>query len=402
PAPVSSPAPAKVPPAASVPAPSGPATTAAPGAAKPAPPPPVVTVSRPAIDEVVEWDEYTARFDAVEMVEVRPRVSGYLTEVAFKDGQLVKKGDLLFVIDPRPFERALEATKAELELAKTRAENAGRDVERGRPLVERKIMSEKVFDDRANAHREAEAQVKVATARMKIAELDLSFTRITAPVAGRIGRALLSPGAYIAGGGAQNTPVLTTIVSQDPIHLYFDVSENNYLKYKRLGQKGAKAGASEVGSAVLVAMPDERDFRHKGLLDFIDNRLDTGTGTLRARAVLENGAALFSPGMFARVRVAGSPRYSAMLLPDSAISSDQASKFVLVVADDGTVSRKPVQLGPIYNGLRIIKVGIGNEDWIVVNGLQRARPGSKVTPKREPIKVSEAPAPAAPAPAKQP
>jgi RND family efflux transporter MFP subunit len=348
-------------------------------------------VSRPHVDEVIEWDEYTARFDAVEMVEVRPRVSGYLNEVAFKDGQSVKKGDLLFVIDPRPFERALEAAKAELELAKTRAENAGRDVERGRPLVERKIMSEKVFDDRANAHREAEAQVKVAAARVKIAELDLSFTRIIAPVSGRISRTLMSTGAYIAGGGAQNTPVLTTIVSQDPIHLYFDVSENNYIKYKRLGQKGAKAGASEIGAIVLVALPDERDFKHKGLLDFIDNRLDTGTGTLRARAVLENASGFFSPGMFARVRVPGSPAYSAMLLPDSAISSDQASKFVLVVGEDGTVTRKPVQLGPLYNGLRIVRTGITGDDWIVTNGLQRARPGNKVTPKREPIKVSEAP-----------
>jgi multidrug efflux system membrane fusion protein len=358
---------------------------------KGAPPAPVVTVSKPLQREIIEWDEYTGRFDAVETVDVRARVSGYLIEVHFKDGQAIKQGDQLYVIDRRPFERTLEQAQAELVQARTKVENANLDVERGKPLLERRIMSEKVFDDRANLMREAQAAVKVAEAKVRTAELDLSFTRMTSPLTGRIGRSQVSVGNWVSAGGSANTTLLTTIVSQDPIHIYFDVSENNYIKYKRLTERGVKSGAADLGAAVEIALPDERGFPHKARVDFLDNRLDQGTGTLRARAVIANRAGLFSPGLFARVRVTGTAPYLAVLLPDEAIGTDQTNKYVFAVGEDGTVSRRSITLGPLYQGLRVAREGLTGEEWVITRGLQRARPGQKVTPKRETLTVSEAP-----------
>lgn len=354
------------------------------------PPPPAVTVSKPLTDELVEWDEYTARFDPVESVEIRARVSGYLVEVAFKDGQIVKKGDLLYVIDARPFERALDQARAELAQANTKVENANLDVERGKPLMERKVLSEKAFDDRANVLRDAQASVKVAEAKVALAELDLSFTRIASPIDGRISRSQVTPGNWVSAGAATNATLLTSIVSQNPIYVYFDLTENNYLKYKRLADRGVGGGAGGKGSAVEIAMPDETGFPHKGELDFVDNRLDPGTATVRARAVVANDKQLFSPGMFARVRIAGSARYRGLMVPDSAIGTDQASKFVLVVGPDNTVARRVVRLGPLHAGLRIVREGVGPDDLVVTKGLQRARPGQKVTPTNEPIRLTQA------------
>ena len=361
---------------------------------KAAVPLPVVTTSRPVVSDVIEWDEYTGRFEAVASVEIRARVSGYVDQIAFTDGQSVKKGDLLFVIDPRPFERVLATSNAELEQARMKVQNTTMDVDRGRPLVERKIMSEKVFEDRASLQREAEAATKVAEAKVATAELELSFTRITAPIDGRLSRANISLGAWISAGGAANSTVLTQIVTQDPIQIYFDISENNYIKYKRLAERGALAGNDGTGAEVEVALPDEANrFEHRGRLDFIDNRLDPGTATMRARAVVPNGKQLFSPGMFARIRLAGTPKQPTVLLPDAAIGTDQASKFVLVVAEDGTVSRRTVELGPLYQGMRVVREGVANQDWVVTSGLQRARPGQKVAPNREMLRLSAVRAP---------
>jgi len=351
---------------------------------------PVVSVSQPVQREIVEWDEYTGRFDATQTVEIRARVSGYLNEVRFKDGQEVKQGDLLFVIDPRPFERALEQAGAELFAATTKVENANLDVTRGQPLIERKIISDKSFDDRMSLLRDAQASVKVAEAKVKSAELDLSFSTVTAPISGRIGRTLVTAGNWVSAGSVSGATLLTAIVTQDPIYIYFDVNENNYIKYKRLAERGLAAGAADVGAPVEVALPDERGFPHKGQLDFLDNRLDQGTGTLRARAVLANKAGLFSPGLFGRVRVTGTPSYAGLLLPDEAIGTDQTNKFVLVVDGDGTVERRNVKLGPLSDGLRVVRQGLAPGDWVVTRGLQRARPGGKVAPKRVVIEVSEA------------
>jgi multidrug efflux system membrane fusion protein len=357
---------------------------------KAAAPLPVVTTSRPVVSDVIEWDEYTGRFEAVASVEIRARVSGYVDQIAFTDGQSVKKGDLLFVIDPRPFERVLATANAELEQARMKVQNTTMDVDRGRPLVERKIMSEKVFEDRASLQREAESAVKVTEAKVAAAELELSFTRITAPIDGRLSRANISLGSWISAGGTANATVLTQIVTQDPIQIYFDISENNYIKYKRLAERGALAGTDGTGAEVEVTLPDEaKRFEHRGRLDFVDNRLDPGTATMRARAVVPNAKQLFSPGMFARVRLAGTPKQSTVLLPDAAIGTDQANKFVLVVAEDGTVSRRNVELGPLYQGLRVVREGVGGEDWVVTSGLQRARIGQKVAPNREMLRLSQ-------------
>jgi RND family efflux transporter MFP subunit len=353
-------------------------------------PPPTVSVSQPVQREIVEWDEYTGRFDATQTVEMRARVSGYLNEVRFKDGQEVRQGDLLFVVDPRPFERALEQSRAELFAANTKVENANLDVARGQQLIDRKIISDKTFDDRMSLLRDAQAAVKVAEAKVKSAELDLSFSTVVAPISGRIGRTMVTAGNWVSAGSVSGATLLTTIVSQDPIYIYFDVNENNYIKYKRLAERGVTAGAADVGAPVEVALPDERGFPHKGHLDFLDNRLDQGTGTLRARAVLANKAGLFSPGLFGRVRVTGTPSYTALLLPDEAIGTDQTNKYVLVVGGDGMVERRNVRLGPLVDGLRVVRDGLAGEDWVVTRGLQRARPGGKVEPKRVAIEVSEA------------
>ena len=366
------------------------------GSAKPnsptPPPPPELTVSQPIARDVIEWDEYLGRFEAVEEVRVQARVSGYLTEVNFTDGQQVKEGDLLFKIDSRPFERALEQAKAQLDQAQVGVSNAALDVDRGRPLLKREIISRKTFDDRENLVREGEASVKVAEARVNTAELDLSFTQITAPISGRIGRALVTPGNFVSGGGTDSgSTILTTIVTQNPIHIFFDVSENNALKYQRLAGRGGKKGNADLlGAAVGVSLPDENDFPHHGKLDFLDNRLDVGTGTLRARAIVPNQDGLLSPGMFARVRLQGSPEYEAILLPDEAIGTDQTSRYVWVVGPDDVPVRRKVELGPLIDGLRVVREGIEPTDWVVTKGQQRIRPDMKIVPKKTPLQVSRA------------
>lgn len=353
-------------------------------------PPPAVTVSQPATRDVIEWDDYTGRFEPVESVEVRARVAGYLEQVHFRDGQIVAKGDLLYTIDRRPFEAAVSQARAELAQARTKVENATKDVDRGRPLVASKVMSDKVFDDRENIKREAEAAMKVAEARVRTAELDLAFTRILAPISGRMSRSLLTAGNYVSGGGAATPTLLTTIVSQNPVHVYFDVSEANAIKYRRLALDGATSVAGEKGTSVEIGLPDERGFPHRGTIDFSDNRLDAGTGTLRMRAIVDNTSGLFAAGLFGRVRVAGSRPYAAVLVPDEALGTDQAIRFALVVAEDGTVQRRVVTLGPIVSGLRVVRTGITRDDWVVVKGLQRARPGQKVAPTRAPLTMTDA------------
>lgn len=355
------------------------------------PPAPELTVSQPIARDVIEWDEYLGRFDAVEEVKMQARVSGYLTNVNFTDGQNVNAGDLLFTIDPRPFERALEQAKAQLDQTKVQVSNAALDVDRGRPLLKREIISRKTFDDRENLVREAEATVKVAEARVNTAELELSFTRVLAPISGRIGRALVTPGNFVSGGGTDSgSTILTTIVTQDPMYIYFDVSENNALKYQRLAGTSSNGGSGLIGAAVGVGLPDEEGFPHDGKLDFLDNRLDVGTGTLRARAVVPNATGLLSPGMFARVRLQGSPEYEAVLLPDEAIGTDQTSRYVWVVGPDDIPVRKTVKLGPIIDGLRVVRKGVEPDDWVVTKGQQRIRPHMKIVPKKTPLQVSQA------------
>ncbi len=361
------------------------------GAAPQQGPPPEVTISRPLARAIVEWDEYVGRFEPIEAVEIRARVNGYLTEIGFKDGQQIKKGELLFVIDPRPYERALAQAQAEWEQARVKVANAALDVERGRPLAKTNVISQKTMDDRENLQRDAEAAQRVSEAKVRTAELDLSYTRVAAPITGRVSRTLVTAGNYVVGGGGSGSTLLTTIVSQDPIYAYIDISENNALKYRRLMDKAAKdGGAALLGARVGIGLPDESGFPHAGQIDFVDNRLDAGTGTLRARAVIDNKAGLFQAGMFARLRLAGSGEYTALMLPDEAIGTDQTTRYVLLVGEDGTAQRRPVKLGPLHEGMRVVREGVGAEDWVVVRGQARIRPGSKVSPKREQLKVSDA------------
>jgi RND family efflux transporter MFP subunit len=347
----------------------------------PAPPPPAVTIANPLEKEVVEWDEYTGRFDAVDIVEVRARISGFLDEVKFKDGAIVKKDDLLFVIDPRPFQRVLDRDRATLQGAKVGLEFAQKDLERARPLLVNATISQQVFDQRTQAVRTAEANVLSAEASVRSAELDVEFTQIHAPITGRIGRKLVSEGNYLTGGSGSGT-LLTTIVSTDPIYFYFDVSEADFLKYKRLVELGLLPSARDHENPVELGLQNDEGFPYKGKINFVDNRIDQNTGSLRGRAVFDNPHGLFQPGLFARVRVIGSGQYKAVLLPDVAIATDQSNRFVFVVADDGTVSTKPVVLGPIIDGLRVIRSGVSAADWVIVNGVQRARTGIKVKPEK--------------------
>lgn len=345
---------------------------------------PPVTVAQPLERKITEWDEFTGRFEAVDVVEIRARVSGYLTEIHFTDGQFVKSGDLLFVIDPRPFERTVDRLRAELASARARLEFTQKDLERARPLVKNENISEQVFQQRQRDLGEAEATVKASEASLASAELDVEFTRVMAPISGQISRKLVSVGNYVTGASTTSS-LLTTIVSQSPIHFYFDVSEADYLKYVRMAATGGRPNYQSNPSPVMLALQDEKTYTHRGQLDFIDNRIDQSTGSLRGRAVLENPNGLFTPGLFGRIRIAGSPEYSALMLPDEAILSDQTNRYVFAVGDDGSLTYKPVVLGPMVDGLRVVRSGLAQSDWVITNGTQRVRPGGKVTPQRSKI-----------------
>jgi RND family efflux transporter MFP subunit len=347
-----------------------------------APPPPVVTVSTPLQRTITDHDEYVGRFIAVDSVEVRARVSGYLEKVHFRDGQMVKQGDLLFTIDRRPFEIALAQARANLEQARANLAFAEADLRRAQQLVRDRTISEQVFDQRVQAKRVAEASVHANEAAVRQAELDLEFTELRAPVTGRIGDRRVSPGNLVTGGTAGTTTLLATIVSLDPIRFEFTFDEASYLRYTRLAQDGKQDVASRGASVpVRLKLIDESEFSHHGRMDFVDNVIDRSTGTIRGRAVFANADGLFTPGMFARVQIPASPPYTALLLPDAAIGTEQVRKYVLVVGPDNVVSQKYVTLGPLVDEMRVIKSGLSATDRVIVNGLMRARPGAKVTPE---------------------
>lgn len=342
--------------------------------------PPTVTVAKPKVKKITEWDEYTGRFEAVAKVEVRARVSGYLTQKHFNDGDIVNPGALLYSIDDRPFRRSLEEAQSELESARTRLKFAERDRERAESLAGRGNISQQVLDQRLREEQEAAAAVKAAEARVRRLQLDVEFTEIRSPVRGRVSDNLVSVGNYIS-GGSPNATLLTTIVTLDPIHFVFDVSETAYLKYLRLDRSGERPSSRVAANPVYLSLRDETGFPHKGEMDFVDNRFSEGTGTMRGRAVFGNKEQIFVPGLFGRIRLIGSAPYDAVLLPPSAVATDQASKFVYVVGDDGTVERKAVVLGPVIGGLQVVRKGLSADEKVVVKGLQRVRPGSKVTPQ---------------------
>jgi RND family efflux transporter MFP subunit len=360
----------------------------------PATPPPKVKVVQPVAREITEWDEYTARLDAVDSVEVRPRVSGYLQSIHFQDGAIVRKGDLLFSIDPRPYEAALRRAAADFELAKARLALARKNFARAADLLASHAISQEESDIRESNLRQAEASVEEAQAAVDAARLDVEFTHVSAPVGGRVGRKLVTEGNLINGGvGAQST-LLTTIVSLDPIYAYFEADEGSLLKYNRLARLGQRPSSRDYKNPVHVALADEEGFPHEGVMDFVDNQVDRGTGTIVGRALLPNPDLSLIPGLFARLRLPGSGEYRAILLPDQAIGSDQSQKFVFVIDGESKAQYRTVRIGPLVDGLRVVREGVTPEDWVVVSGLQRARPGLKLDAQRETVPSPPAAEPA--------
>jgi RND family efflux transporter MFP subunit len=358
-------------------------------AAPPPPPPPKVTVNQPILRDVVESDEYTGRLEAVESVEIRARVSGYLQSIHFTDGEVVKKGALLLVIDPRPYQAELNRAKAQLEQAIARFERTQKDFARAQQLVKSRAMSQEEVDTRSADQREAQEAVQAARAAVEAARLNVEFTQVKAPISGRISRHLVTEGNLINGGTAEST-LLTRIVSLDPLYGYFDVDERAFLKYTRLWRNGTRPGSRGVNIPVDLGLADETGFPHRGHLDFIDNRLDPNTGTMTGRAVIPNPDLTLTPGLFARIRLPGSSRYEALLLPDEAIGSDQTQRFAFVVNDQHTVEYRQVALGPMIDGLRVVRDGIKPEEWVIVNGVQRVRTGATVDPQQQAIPQNQA------------
>ncbi len=355
---------------------------AAPRAPAAALPPPPVTVSRPMQRTLAGWTSFSGQFSAVESVEIRAQVSGYLTEIHFTDGQIVHKGDLLFVIDPRPYQIALEQATAQMLTATAGLDLANKQIGRTAALRQTGFASSELLDQRVQLQRAAEATLQQAHAAMRSAQLNLEFSRITAPLTGRISMHRSSIGNLITGGQGGATTLLTTIVSLDPIHLDFDMSEGDYLAYQRFlqAQRGTGRDAA-VDRTVQASLSDETGWPRRGTLDFIDNQMDRSSGTIHARATLPNPDLFIAAGQFARLRLPTSAPKPTLLLPDEALVTDQSRKLVMTVAPDGTVVPKPVEAGPLSDGLRVIRAGLSGSDRVIINGLMRARPGTKVTPQ---------------------
>jgi RND family efflux transporter MFP subunit len=342
--------------------------------------PPPVTVAQPVKRTVTDWDEFTGRFEAIEEVQVRARVGGFVNSVEFKDGAIVHAGDLLYIIDPRPFEAVALQAQGQLDDARAKAELAKRELDRGLTLVQTSAVSEQVVDQRRQALQAAHAAETQAEGALKAAHLNVEFAHVLAPITGRVSRHLVTPGNLVQGADSGAT-LLTSIVSLDPIYIYFDVDEATYLKNNKLWFEGKRPSSRDTPNPVRVALTGETKPSHEGHMDFIDNRLDVSTGTLRSRAVIPNHDLSILPGQFGRVRLIGSSPYEALLLPDTAIATDQSRKIVFVVKDDDTVEARAVELGPLNQGLRVIRTGLKPGDRVIIDGIQRARVGAKVTPK---------------------
>ncbi|MBC8087162.1 MAG: efflux RND transporter periplasmic adaptor subunit [Phycisphaerae bacterium] len=364
-------------------------------AAPPPPAPPAVTVAEAIERTTDDFQEFTGRLEAVDVVEVRPRVAGLLQRVAFREGTEVRVGAVLFTIDPRPYQAELNRAKAELERVKSRALLAHSEVERSRNLVEKQAISREEFDVRVNAEREVAASISAAEAAVETAALNLEWTEVRAPITGRIGRANVTEGNLVQAGAPAAT-LLTTIVSLDSIFVYFDADERAFLKYGDQSRSDSRQNLRNGKFVVQMALADDNGFTHAGRVDFVDNQLDANTGTIRARAVFSNASRSFAPGMFARVRLLSGAEHKVVLIRDDAVGTDQDRKFVFVLTDKNTIEYRVVQLGRITDGLRSVTSGVATGEKIVVNGLQRVQPGASVTPTLEPmIKDSTAAATAA-------
>ena len=339
-------------------------------------PPPSVVVATPLSEKIVDWDDYVGHFEAVDAVDIRPRVSGYLSATPFKDGDFVKKGAVLFEIDPRPYQAAVDAAKAQLTRAKAVAANAQAEKSRAEALFAAKAISEQDEISRLATAQTATADTSAAEAALATAELNLSFTKVRAPISGRISARRVSPGNLVS---ADQT-VLTTLVSLNPIRFVFNGAEDVYLKYQREDRTGARKSSRVVANPVAVRLQDERDYRWKGHMDFVDNAIDPTSGTIKGRAVIANPDNFLTPGLFGHLRLLGSGAYDALVVPDQAVVTDQSRQAVYVVGADNVVSQRLVETGPLYEGLRVIRTGLTPTDRVVIDGVQRAKAGRKVAP----------------------
>jgi RND family efflux transporter MFP subunit len=346
-------------------------------AQKPAsPPPPDVTVAKPLQETIVDWDDYVGQFVAVDSVDIRPRVSGYLQSVGFTDGAVVHKGQVLFMIDPRPYQAALDQAKGQEAHAEASVADAKSQLERGQTLLSAHAISQQAFDTLAATEHQDEADVLSAKAQVATAALNLEFTSVTSPMNGRISDRRVAPGNLVTA----DTTVLTNIVNLNPIRFAFTGSEALYLKRQR--ETGHAASLP-----VEIKLQDESAYRWKGKLEFVDNALDTSSGTIRGRALVDNPSNFLTPGMFGHMRLRGADPYAALLIPDQAIVTDQTREVIYVVDASNTVHERDVVLGPLFNGLRVIKGGLGPDDRVVIDGVQRARPDQKVNPGAGQVKA---------------
>ena len=353
------------------------------------PPAPTVSVAKVECKPVIETDEFTGRLEAVDHVEIRPRVSGQLDSVHFQEGAIVQKGDLLFTIDPRPFQAEEDRLKAELERAKAQLARCQSDFARAERLHNNNGMSVEEYDRRNSARAEAEAQVASVEASLRGAELNLEFTHIVSPITGRVSRAEVTRGNLVTSGGGGPATLLTTVVSLDPVYAYFDADEQTYLRYGKLARAGKKGVNGEANGPIYLGLAGEEDFPHKGVVNFIDNQVNPTTGTIRARGVFSNKDLSLTPGLFARLKLAGGETIRGCQIDDAAVGTDLNQKFVLVVDANNAVAYRPVTLGPMVNGLRVVRDGLHEGDVVVVNGLQRVRPGTNVRPKQVPMGSSQ-------------
>jgi len=346
----------------------------APPPGAPGGPPPEVTVAHPLAKPIVDWDDYTGRFEAIDRVDVRPRVSGYLQSLKFRDGQFVRKGQLLMTIDPRPFQAVLDQAKADEARYVAAAAVAQTAFARSKQLLDLKAVSQEEFDNAQATLRQAQAQLGAARAATKAKALDVEFTRVTAPASGRASDRKVSVGNYVTSG----TTVLTTIVSLNPIHFVFTGSEAVYLKYQRANRAGTRPSSRVAANPVDIRLADETTYRWHGRMDFVDNAIDLGSGTIRGRAVVRNPDGLLTPGMFGHMRLLGSGAYQGLLIPEDAVVTDQTRKTVLVVGPDGKVAQRVLDLGPIVDGLRVVRLGLRADDSVIIAGVQRAHAGAPV------------------------
>ncbi|MCX7325087.1 MAG: efflux RND transporter periplasmic adaptor subunit [Hyphomicrobiales bacterium] len=352
-----------------------------------APPAPTVAVASPLAKRVVQWDEYTGRFEAREQVEVRARVSGFIDRIHFRDGQMIKAGDLLFTIDQRPYLLSVEAAGAEVARTKAQVALAENEVERAEGLTRNQTITARDLDTRKANLASARATQAAAEANLKTAELNLEWTQVRAPIEGRISDRRVDAGNLIA-GGQSGANLLTTIVTLDPIVFTFEASEADYLRYSRLLQSGSRPSGRDTPNPVQVRLADEADWKREGKMDFVDNQLNARSGTIRGRALFENKDQFLTPGTFGRMRLYGG-EFDALLVPDSVIVSDQTRKVVLVVGPENKVAPRPVTLGPIVDGLRVIRSGLTAADKVIINGIANpmVRPGVTVNPQPGEIKV---------------